>query len=68
VRVARHELVLEPRQSLPPIYTVLTAIAAIVLGLALSSVLFLTAGTGIVAADPALNLTSKVIGRLRQSP
>jgi Skp family chaperone for outer membrane proteins len=25
-------------------------------------------GTGIVAADPALNLTSKVIGRLRQSP
>jgi Skp family chaperone for outer membrane proteins len=24
-------------------------------------------GTGIVAADPALNLTSKVIGRLRQS-
>lgn len=25
-------------------------------------------GTGIVAADPALNLTSRVIGRLRQSP
>lgn len=50
MRVARHELVLEPRQSLPPIYTVLTAIAAIVLGLALSSVLFLTAGTGIVGA------------------
>ena len=50
MRVARHELVLEPRQSLPPIYALLTAIAAIVLGLALSSVLFLSAGSGIIAA------------------
>lgn len=54
MRVARHELVMEPRQSLPPIYALLTAVAAIVLGLALSSVLFLTAGSGVVAAYRAV--------------
>jgi simple sugar transport system permease protein len=50
VRIGRRELALEPRQSLPPIYAVLTAVAAIMLALGLSSVLFLSTGAGAVSA------------------
>lgn len=50
MRLGRHELTLEPRQSLPPIYAALTAIGAIVLALALSSILFLSAGTSVFSA------------------
>jgi ABC-type uncharacterized transport system permease subunit len=50
LRIGRHELVLEPRQTLSPIYAALTAVAAIVLALVLSSVLFLRADEGIVAS------------------
>jgi len=46
VRLGRHEITLDPRPTLRPIYTVLTAVVAIVVALALSSVLFLSAETG----------------------
>lgn len=50
MRLGRYALTLEPRQSLPAIYTVVTAVVAIVLALALSSFLFLTADTSLFAA------------------
>jgi simple sugar transport system permease protein len=50
MRVGRYELTLEPRSHFHPIYTVLTAGAAIVLALALSSFLFLPADTSLPAA------------------
>ena len=45
MRLGRYELALEPRQTLPPIYTALIAVGAIVLALALASVLFVSAHT-----------------------
>ncbi len=45
MRLGRHELTLEPRPALPTIYTALTAVVAILLALALSSFLFLSADT-----------------------
>ena len=54
MRLARYELTLEPREALPPIYTALTAVAAIVLALALSSVLFLSADTNVFSAYRAV--------------
>jgi len=50
VRLGHYELTLEPRLGLPAIYTALTAVAAIVLALALSSVLFLSAETDLFSA------------------
>jgi len=54
MRLGRYELTLEPRPPLHPIYTVLTAVAAIVLALALSSFLFLPADTGLLTAYRAV--------------
>ena len=54
MRLGRHELTLEPRLVLPPIYTALTAVVAIMLALALSSVLFLPADTGVFSAYRAV--------------
>ena len=50
MRLGHYELTLEPRLGLPAIYTALTAVAAIVLALALSSVLFLSAETDLFSA------------------
>ena len=50
MRAGSYELVLEPRQGLPPVYAALTAVGAIVLALALSSFLFLSAETSVLSA------------------
>jgi len=50
VRLGRYEVWLEPRPALPAIYTLLTAAAAILLALALSSFLFLSAHTTLLSA------------------
>jgi len=50
VRLGRYALTLEPRPALPAIYTVLTAVVAILLALALSSFLFLSADTNLLSA------------------
>lgn len=50
MRLGRYELTLEPRPSLPAIYAVVTAVVAILLALALSSFLFVSADTNIFAA------------------
>lgn len=50
MRLGRYELTLEPRPALPAIYTLLTAVAAILLALALSSFLFLSADATLLSA------------------
>ncbi len=50
MRLGRHELTLESRPTLPAIYTVLTAVVAILLALALSSFLFLSADATLFSA------------------
>src|SRR3990170_9077332 len=50
VRMGRYELTLEPRPALPAIYTALTAVVAILLALALSSFLFLSADASLLGA------------------
>src|SRR3989304_6365057 len=50
VRLGRYELTLEPRPALPAIYAVLTAVVAILLALALSSFLFLSADASLLGA------------------
>ncbi len=50
MRLGRYELGLDPRPDLPAIYTVLTAVVAILLALVLSSFLFLSAGTPLLVA------------------
>ncbi|MDR7522991.1 MAG: ABC transporter permease [Armatimonadota bacterium] len=50
MRLGRYEVSLEPRPDPPTIYTVLTAVAAILLALVLSSVLFLSAETTLLGA------------------
>ena len=50
MRLGRHELTLEPRQALPPGYTVLIAAGAIVVALALSSFLFVSADASVLGA------------------
>lgn len=50
MRLGRYELALERRQTLPAIHTVLTAVAAVLLALALSSFLFRSADVHLLAA------------------
>ena len=50
MRLGRYELTLEPRPALPAIYTALTAVVAILLALALSSFLFLSADASLLGA------------------
>ena len=54
MRLGRYELTLEPRPAVGPIYTVLTAVVAILLALALSSFLFLSADTHLLGAYRAV--------------
>lgn len=54
MRLGRYELILEPRPALPAIYAVLTAVVAILLALALSSFLFLSADTPLLGAYRAV--------------
>src|SRR3990170_3970593 len=54
VRLGRYELTLEPRPALPAIYAVLTAVVAILLALALSSFLFLSADASLLGAYRAV--------------
>lgn len=50
MRLARYEVTLQPRPSRSPIYTVVTAVAAIAVALVLSSVLFLPAEASLLEA------------------
>src|SRR5207249_9527548 len=54
MKLCRYELTLEPRPALPPYHAVLTAVVAILLALAFSSVLFLSARTNIFTAYRAV--------------
>src|SRR5439155_234135 len=54
MKLCRYELTLEPRPALPPFHAVLTAVVAILLALAFSSVLFLSAETNIFTAYRAV--------------
>jgi len=54
VRLGRYELTLEPRPAVSAVYTVLTAVVAILLALALSSFLFLSADVSLLGAYRAV--------------
>lgn len=54
MRLGRYELTLEPRPALSAVYTALTAVGAILLALALSSFLFLSAETPLLSAYRAV--------------
>ena len=54
MKLGRYALTLEPRPALPPFHAVLTAVVAILLALAFSSVLFLSAETNIFTAYRAV--------------
>ena len=54
MRLGRYELILEPRPALPAAYAALTAVAAILLALALSSFLFVSADANLFAAYRAV--------------
>ena len=54
MRLGRYELTLEPRPAVSAVYTVLTAVVAILLALALSSFLFLSADASLLGAYRAV--------------